>query len=140
MPAAMLATCLNHAVVLRLSSRDSHALPTRIPLSPAACRRERERRRWEQEEKARAEQERLEYERRQAHKEAVLGLTAETEAGREKAQEQKQARDAALAAKRQRLKAVFLQQQIAKAAALAASKGGKGGGKGGGGGAAKDGS
>ena len=65
----------------------------------------------------------------------MLGLTAETEAGRERAQEQRAARDAALASKRHKLKAAFLQQQIAKAAALAAA--GKGGtaGKGAGGGA-----
>ncbi|KIZ06610.1 hypothetical protein MNEG_1344 [Monoraphidium neglectum] len=87
--------------------------------------RERERRRWEEEEEARQKIERVESERRQAYKETVLGMTAETEAGRERAQEQKQARDAALAAKRQKLKAAFLQQQIAKAAALAAA--GKGG-------------
>lgn len=89
--------------------------------------RERERRRWEEEEEQRDRREQAEYERRQAHKEAVLGMTAETELGRERAQEQRQVRGAAQSAKLQRLKAAFLQQQIAKAAALAA--GGKGNGK-----------
>jgi hypothetical protein len=39
----------------------------------------------------------------------VLGLTAETEAGRGRAAEERAARDAALGAKRQKLKAAFLQ-------------------------------
>ncbi|KAI8472018.1 MAG: hypothetical protein J3K34DRAFT_458019 [Monoraphidium minutum] len=93
--------------------------------------RERERRRWEEEEGARQRAETAADEARAARRDAVLGMTAETEAGRERAQEQRAARDAGLAAKRSKLKAAFLQQQIAKAAALAAA--GKGGGKGGGG-------
>jgi hypothetical protein len=95
---------------------------------PTTRRSERERRRWEEEEKARAIEELAAEEARAARREAVLGMSAETQAGRERAMGQRAARDAALAAKRQRLKAAFLQQQVAKAAAKAGS--GRGGGKG----------
>lgn len=88
--------------------------------------RELQRREWEEREAALMQQQEEEQQRRTAHRNAVKELSGLTQAGREAAAVAKAQREEQLAAKRARLKASFIQQQM-KAVLDAKKKGKKGG-------------
>uniref|UniRef100_A0A383VA82 Uncharacterized protein n=1 Tax=Tetradesmus obliquus TaxID=3088 RepID=A0A383VA82_TETOB len=87
--------------------------------------RELQRREWEEREAALMQQQEEEQQRRTARRNAVKELSGLTEAGREAAAVAKAQREEQLAAKRARLKAAFIQQQM-KAVMDAKKKGKKG--------------